>query len=152
VTFPYDQARLQALVDEFDAKTEAAEKTGREAAQFQPRSKGVSEQDLAEIERYARSGNAPKEFKDLQQRIDSGEFSWKDIAAGRVMDEGVQKALETGVPDLKRAYTAIQEGQDVDDIIDAGGSGPAQQSPSARQPRRDDDDEDGGSVFKEDAW
>ena len=150
MTFPYDQARLQALVDDFDAKTAAAEQTGREAAQFQPRSRGLTEQDLAEIERYARSGNAPKEFKDLQQRIDSGEFSWKDIAAGRVMDEGVQKALATGVPDLQRAYTAIQEGQDIDDIIEAGGPGQPPARP-ARAPR-DDDDEDGPSVFKEDAW
>ncbi len=148
MTFPYDQARLQALVDDFDAKTASAEKTGREAAQFQPRSRGVTEQDLAEIERYARSGKASKEFKELQQRIDSGEFSWQDIAAGRVMDEGVQKALETGVPDLQRAYTAIQEGQDIDDIIDAG---KAQQAPPAR-PARDDDDDDGPNVFKQDAW
>lgn len=150
MTFPYDQARLQALVDEFDATTDSVEKTGREAAQFQPRSRGVTEQDLAEIERYARSGNAPKEFKELQQRIDSGEFSWQDIAAGRVMDEGVQKALETGVPDLRRAYTAIQEGQDIDDIIEAGGPGRPPARPS-RAPR-DDGDEDGPSVFKEDAW
>lgn len=148
MTFPYDQARLQALVDDFDAKTASAEQTGREAAQFQPRSRGVTEQDLAAIERYARSGNAPKEFKELQQRIDSGEFSWQDIAAGRVMDDGVQKALATGVPDLQRAYTAIQEGHDIADIIEAGG--PARQAPPARP--SGDDDEDGPSVFKEDAW
>lgn len=147
MTFPYDQARLQTLIADFDATTERAEQTGREVAQFQPRSRGVTEQDLAEIERYARSGNAPKEFKDLQQRIDSGEFSWKDIAAGRVMDDGVQKALATGVPDLQRAYTAIQEGQDIDDIIESG-------NPAARpRPRRDDDDEDDGpSHFRKDAW
>ncbi|WP_053731882.1 hypothetical protein [Nocardia sp. NRRL S-836] len=149
MTFPYDQARLQALVDEFDATAAAAEKTGREAAQFQPRSRGVTEQDLAAIERYARSGKAPKEFKELQQRIDSGEFSWQDVAAGRVMDEGVQKALATGVPDLRRAYTAIQEGQDLDDIIEAGN--PSRPAPPVR-PARGDDDEDGPSVFRRDAW
>jgi hypothetical protein len=147
VTFPYDQARLQALFDDVDAKTAAAVQVAQQAAQYQPRSRGVSEQDLAEIERYARSGNAPKEFKDLQQRIDSGEFSWKDIASGRVMDEGVQKALATGVPDLQRAYTAIEEGQDIDDIIASG-------NPAAPQPRsrRDDDEDDGPSHFRKDAW
>ncbi len=148
MTFPYDQARLQALVDQFDATTASVEKTGREAAQFQPRSRGVTEQDLAAIERYARSGNAPKEFKELQQRIDSGEFSWQDVAAGRVMDEGVQKALATGVPDLQRAYTAIQEGQDIDDIIESGN--PSRPAPPVRP--APGDDEDGPSVFKEDAW
>jgi hypothetical protein len=147
VTFPYDQARLQALFDDVDAKTAAAVQVAQQAAQYQPRSRGVSEQDLAAIERYARSGNAPREFKDLQQRIDSGEFSWKDIAAGRVMDEGVQKALATGVPDLQRAYTAIQEGQDIEDVIASGN--PVAQRP----PRRDDDDEDDGpSHFRQDAW
>lgn len=147
MTFPYDQARLQALIDDVDARTTAAVQVAQQAAQYQPRSRGVSEQDLAAIERHARSGNAPKEFRDLQQRIDSGEFSWKDIAAGRVMDEGVQKALATGVPDLQRAYTAIQEGQDIEDVIASGN--PAAQS----RPRRDDDDEDDGpSHFRQDAW
>ncbi|MFC3892484.1 hypothetical protein ACFOWZ_13460 [Lentzea rhizosphaerae] len=147
MTFPYDQARLQALIDDVDARTTAAVQVAQQAAQYQPRSRGVSEQDLAAIERYARSGNAPKEFKDLQQRIDTGEFSWKDIAAGRVMDEGVQKALATGVPDLQRAYTAIQEGQDIEDVIASGN--PVAQRP----PRRDDDDEDDGpSHFRQDAW
>lgn len=149
MTFPYDQARLQALVAEFDATAEAAEKTGEEASRFEPRSRGVTEQDLAAIERYARSADAPKEFKDLQQRIDSGEFSWQDVAAGRAMDEGVQKALATGVPDLQRAYTAIQEGQDIDDIIESGN--PSRPVPPVR-PGPGDDDEDGPSVFKEDAW
>ncbi|GAB2826012.1 hypothetical protein [Lentzea nigeriaca] len=149
MTFPYDQARLQALFDDVDAKTAAAVQVAQQAAQYQPRSRGVSEQDLAEIERYARSGNAPKEFKDLQQRIDSGEFSWKDIASGRVMDEGVQKALATGVPDLQRAYTAIEEGQDIDDII-ASGNPVAQQPPRSR--RDDDDEDDGPSHFRKDAW
>lgn len=147
MTFPYDQARLQALIDDADTKMAGAVQTAQQAAQYQPRSRGVSEQDLAAIERYARSGNAPREFKDLQQRIDSGEFSWKDIAAGRVMDEGVQKALATGVPDLQRAYTAIQEGQDIEDVIASGN--PVAQRP----PRRDDDDEDDGpSHFRQDAW
>ena len=146
MTFPYDQARLQALFDDVDTKTAAAVQTAQQAAQYQPRSRGVSEQDLAEIERYARSGKAPKEFKDLQQRIDSGEFSWKDIASGRVMDDGVQKALATGVPDLQRAYSAIEEGQDIDDIIASGN--PASQ----QRPRRDDDEDDGPSHFRKDAW
>lgn len=148
MTFPYDQARLQALFDEVDTKTAAAVQVAQQAAQYQPRSRGVSEQDLAEIERYARSGNAPKEFKDLQQRIDSGEFSWQDIASGRVMDDGVQKALSTGVPDLQRAYTAIEEGQDIDDIIASGNPAPRPPRPS----RDDDDEDDGPSHFRKDAW
>jgi hypothetical protein len=145
VTFPYDQARLQQLFDDVDTRTAAAVQVAQQAAQFQPRSKGLTEQDLAEIERFARGGKAPKELRDLQGRVDSGEFSWQDVAAGRVLDdEGVQKALASSLGDFQRAYTAIQEGQDIDDIIASG-------NPAARPPR-DDDDEDGPSHFRKDAW
>ncbi|HEX8871094.1 MAG TPA: hypothetical protein VF821_35870, partial [Lentzea sp.] len=111
MTFPYDQARLQALFDDVDAKVAATEQVARQASQVQLRSKGLSEQDLAEIERFARSGKAPNVLKELQGRIDSGEFSWKDVAEGRVLgDEGVQRALAGSAPDFQRAYTAIEEG------------------------------------------
>jgi hypothetical protein len=146
VTFPYDQAKLQALFDDVDAKTAAAAEVARQASQVQLRSKGLSEQDLAEIERFARGGKAPNELKELQSRIDSGEFSWKDVAEGRVLnDEGVQRALAGSAGDFQRAYTAIQEGQDIDDVIASG-------TPAARPPRRDDDEDDGPSHFRQDAW
>ena len=90
MTFPYDQARLQQLFDDVDTRTAAAVQVAQQAAQFQPRSKGLTEADLAEIERFARGGKAPKELRDLQGRVDAGEFSWQDVAAGRVLgDEGV---------------------------------------------------------------
>lgn len=149
MTFPYDQARLQALFSEVDSRIDDLGKVATAASQVQRRSRGLSEQDLAEIERFAKSPGAPKELKDLQRRVDSGEMSWADVAAGRALnDEGVQKALAVGVPDLQRAYRAIEEGQDIDDIIASG-------NPAAQQPprRRDDDDEDDGpSQFREDAW
>jgi hypothetical protein len=145
VTFPYDQARLQALFAQVDSKIDDLGQVATAASQVQRRSRGLSEQDLAEIERFAKSPGAPKELKDLQRRVESGEMSWADVAAGRALnDEGVQKALAVGVPDLQRAYRAIEEGQDIDDIIASG-------TPVARPPRRDDD-EDGPSHFREDAW
>lgn len=77
-------------------------------------------------------------------------MSWADVAAGRaVNDPGVQQALAVGVPDLQRAYRAIEEGQDIDDIIESGN--PTPQPPP--RPRRDDDEEDDGpSHFRKDAW
>lgn len=143
MTFPYDQARLQALQDEVDSRMAGLDNAARQAGQVQLRSRGMSEQDLAEVERFARSANAPKEYKDLQRRVDSGELSWQDVAAGRALnDEGVQKALAAGVPDLQRAYQAIQEGQDMDDIIESG------QPRAARRP--DDDDEP--PTYTKPAW
>jgi hypothetical protein len=150
MTFPYDQARLQALFSDVDSKIDDLGKVATAASQVQRRSRGLSEQDLAEIERFAKSPGAPKELKDLQRRVESGEMSWADVAAGRALnDDGVQKALAVGVPDLQRAYRAIEEGQDIDDIIESGN--PAPQPPV--RPRRDDDDEDDGpSHFRKDAW
>lgn len=150
MTFPYDQARLQALLDDVESKIDDLGKVATAASQVQRRSRGLSEQDLAEIERFAKSPGAPKELKDLQQRVDAGEMSWADVASGRaVNDEGVQKALAVGVPDLQRAYRAIEEGQDIDDIIASGN--PAAQPP-ARSRRDDDDEDDGPSHFRKDAW
>jgi hypothetical protein len=150
VTFPYDQARLQALFSDVDSRIDDLGKVATAASQVQRRSRGLSEQDLAEIERFAKSPGAPKELKDLQRRVESGEMSWADVAAGRALnDEGVQKALAVGVPDLQRAYHALEEGQDIDDIITSGN--PAAQPPP--RARRDDDDEDDGpNHFRQDAW
>lgn len=150
MTFPYDQARLQALFADVDSKIDDLGKVATAASQVQRRSRGLSEQDLAEIERFAKSPGAPKELKDLQRRVESGEMSWADVAAGRALnDEGVQKALAVGVPDLQRAYRAIEEGQDIDDVIASGN--PASQPP-VRSRRDDDDEDDGPSHFREDAW
>ncbi|MDX8029938.1 hypothetical protein SK803_06925 [Lentzea sp. BCCO 10_0856] len=151
MTFPYDQARLQALINDVDSKIDDLGKVATAASHVQRRSRGLSEQDLAEIERFAKSPGAPKELKDLQRRVDAGEMSWADVASGRAInDEGVQKALAVGVPDLQRAYRAIEEGQDIDDIIASGNPVP---QPPVRSRRADDDDEDDGpSHFRKDAW
>ncbi|GLZ33225.1 hypothetical protein Lesp02_54130 [Lentzea sp. NBRC 105346] len=143
MTFPYDQARLQALFDDVDSRISGLDQVAQQASQVRTRSKGLSEQDIAEIERFARTPGAPKELKDIQRRVESGEMSWQDISAGRVVnDEGVQKALATGLPDLQRAYSAIQEGQDVEDVIESG---------RPRAVRRDDDDDE-PTTFTKDAW
>ncbi len=142
MTFPYDRARLDALVADVDARMADAERTSREAAQVQLRSKGLSESDYAEISRYANSAGAPKELRDLARRIDAGELTWQDIASGeRAGDESVQRALQAGVPELQRAYNALEEGSDPEDVVAAGTPRPA---------RGDDDDEPG--QFTQDAW
>ncbi|NUT53625.1 MAG: hypothetical protein HOV94_41010 [Saccharothrix sp.] len=144
MTFPYDKARLDALVAEVDRRVEGVEETARAASQVQLRSRGLTQADFAEISRFADSPGAPRELKELARRVDAGELSWEDIASGRAVDdEGVQRALQTGVPDLQRAYTALEEGNDPEDVISAG---------SPRPRGRGDDDGDEPSAFTEDAW
>lgn len=144
MTFPYDKAKLDALVADVEKRMANVEETARAASQVQLRSRGLTQADFAEISRFANSPGAPRELKELARRVDAGEMSWEDIASGRAVDdEGVQRALQTGVPDLQRAYTAIQEGNDPEDVVSAGSSRPGG--------RRDDDDDE-PNRFTEDAW
>lgn len=145
MTFPYDKARLDALVADVDARMAAVDRTAVEAARVQMRSKGLTEADYAEISRFANSPAAPKELRELARRVEGGEMSWQDIASGRLADdESVQRALAASVPDLQRAYNAIQEGNDPEDVVSAGGS--------RRAGGRGGDDDDEPSQFTEDAW
>ncbi|MEV6237498.1 hypothetical protein [Lentzea sp. NPDC051838] len=123
MTFPYDSARqqLQAWQQELDAKGSRLEQVAREMSAVQTRGADLSPSDIAEIEKFARSKDAPNALKDLQRKVDSGAMSWQDITSGRaVNDPEVQRAMQTSMPSLKRAYTAIKEGQNLDEIVAAG--------------------------------
>ncbi|WP_197319881.1 hypothetical protein [Saccharomonospora sp. NB11] len=130
----YDRDRLDALVADVDAKLLAVERAASEANRVEVRSSGLSERDLAAIERHAESPRAPRELKELVARIKGGELSWDDIASGRALDdEGVQAAMAASLPDLARVHQELREGQDPDDIIGAA---------------RGDDEEGGGSIMR----
>ncbi|ATE57752.1 MULTISPECIES: hypothetical protein [Actinosynnema] len=134
MTFPYDRAKLDALVADVEARNAALIKTATEASRVRTTSRGLSDADLAQISRAANNPRAPQALRDLAKRVDAGELSWKDIAEGKALDdEGVRRAMATGIPDLKRAHNAIREGQDVQDLARGG-----------------DGDEPGS--FTEDAW
>ncbi|MGX7824274.1 hypothetical protein ACTG9Q_04210 [Actinokineospora sp. 24-640] len=135
MTFPYDQARLDALVADVDARIANVERTAAEASRVGNRSPGLSEQDIAAIERHAASPRAPKALQDLVKRVKEGELSWSDIASGRALDdEGVQRAMAAGFGDLRQANDAIREGQDVEDVIDSRGGDDPDGGPSIMRP------------------
>lgn len=101
----------------------------------------LSDEDIRLVEAHARSGKAPPELRELQERIDRGELSWQDIAGGRHLDDPrVRAALTPGVTGMHQAYAAIEEGQDVNEIIDAG-------PPTTPPPPRADDARAGGYTF-----
>ncbi|TWH20806.1 hypothetical protein [Prauserella rugosa] len=128
-------AQLEEAEVGLDQRIAGAKELSRNTSQG-----GLSAEDIQQIEQHARSSAAPRELRELQQRIDRGDLSWNDISAGRFLDDPqVRAALEHGVDGMRAAYTMIQEGQDFDEIIEAGG--PAVPG-SASTPREDADDTD----------
>ena len=127
-----------AKLEEAEVNLDNAIVAAKQVEEQTPKTR-LSEEDIELIEEHARSADAPRELRELQERIDAGELSWEDIANGRHLDDPqVQGALSTGVEGMHQAYAAIQEGESLDDIIEAG--------PPAPRPD-DDDDDDGGYSF-----
>lgn len=142
-------AQLEAAEVDLDQRVANAKQLQRQMPQTT-----LSQQDIQQIEEHARSKNAPKQLRELQQRIDRGDLTWSDIANGRHLDDPkVQAALSTGVQGMRQAYTMIQEGHDVDEIIDIGGPPVATEPPAEPdEPPRpshggDDDEYFGRSIY-----
>ncbi|MDQ3403360.1 MAG: hypothetical protein M3548_08190 [Actinomycetota bacterium] len=122
-------ASLDATLNQVDEQFEHREETS------------LSDADIRKIEEHARSADAPRDLRELQKRVDAGEMTWRDITSGRTADdEGVRRALESGLPQMRQAYTLLEEGHSVDEVIEAG-----------KVARRDDDDGD-NVVLRDDAW
>ncbi|MGQ0839255.1 hypothetical protein [Actinokineospora sp.] len=134
------EAQLDLAVVSLDA---TLAEIGQKYEQQEEQETGLTDEDIRLISEHARSAEAPKELRDLQTRIDQGDLTWRDVTSGRAAgDPGVRQALEAGLPQLQQAYTMLDEGHSVDDVIDAG---------THRPPRRDDEDGD-GIVLRNDAW
>lgn len=127
-----------AKLEEAEVNLDTAIVAAKQVEQQTPKTR-LSEEDIQQIEEHARGTDAPRELRELQERIDAGELSWEDIAQGRHMDDPrVQGALSTGVEGMHQAYTAIQEGQSLDEIIEAG--------PPVRRPDDGGNEDEGGGY------
>ncbi|MEY8038444.1 hypothetical protein AB8O55_03475 [Saccharopolyspora cebuensis] len=147
---PLNDPRLSELVAQLDDALTAGEQVAEEAARTSTAAPGLTEEDIAELERHARGGGATPELAELQRRIDAGEFSWQDVLAGRVSDDpGVQRGLAAGMADVQEASTLLHEGHDVDDIIAAKG---AEAGPVGRRPGPSEDDWDDDWEQEPDRW
>jgi hypothetical protein len=80
----------------------------------------LSEDDIRRIEQSARSQNASREMRELQRRIDRGEFTWRDVVDGRQMhDPGVRAALGASLAEMARVYRQFEEGYQLDEVLAA---------------------------------
>ncbi|HVK24859.1 MAG TPA: hypothetical protein VM677_26170 [Actinokineospora sp.] len=132
MTSPMDQARLAELIATVDARIAAVDDAVEAAKRIRPKSSGLSESDLAAIERHASGPRAPKELRELVGRIKAGDLSWSDITSGRALDDpGVQAAMATGLGDLRRAHDEIREGHTPEEII--GGTDPDDEAPRIKR-------------------
>ena len=108
--------RLQAAEASLDEAIANAERVEQ-----QTNRQGLTDRDIERIEEYAHSKDAPKALRDLQQKVDDGELTWRDIASPRhFADPEVRAAFQGSATEMGRAYAMIKEGLGVDDIIDAG--------------------------------
>jgi hypothetical protein len=80
----------------------------------------LSEDDIHRIQQAARSQNASREMRELQRRIDRGEFTWRDVVDGRQMhDPGVRAALGASLAEMARVYRQFEEGYQLDEVLAA---------------------------------
>lgn len=135
------EASLDVALASLDATLASVEKQFADKPQD-----GLTDEDIEAISKHARGADAPPALRELQARIDAGDLTWRDITSGRAAGEpGVREALQSGLPQLKQAYTLLEEGHSVDEVVAAGRS---------RSGRSDDGGAgDGdGIVLREDAW
>ncbi|OLR90720.1 hypothetical protein [Actinokineospora bangkokensis] len=119
-------ATLDTTIAEADARVAALPETT------------VTDRDIEQIAAHHRAPGATPAERALQARIDAGELSWRDILSGRSAAEpGVREALEAGVPQLRQAYTLLQEGHPLTEVIAAG-----------IPPEDDNPDDFGGPILR----
>jgi hypothetical protein len=127
--------QAEARLEEVSAQADEAIATAR-TLRISP-TPPLSEDDVRRIEQAARSENASREMRELQQRIDRGEFTWRDVVDGRQMhDPGVRAALGANLETMASAYRQFAEGYQLDEVLTA--HQPREASSGRREPGDDD--------------
>ncbi len=132
--------QAEARLDEVVAQADRAIATARSLRI--PPTPPLSEDDIRRIEEAARSRDASREMRELQRRIDGGEFTWRDVAEGRHLnDPGVRAVLGANLDQMARVYRQFEEGYHLDEVVEA--YQPELYEPRGRPslPRKPDDDD-----------
>ncbi|GAB3873458.1 hypothetical protein GCM10029964_013750 [Kibdelosporangium lantanae] len=124
-------ARFQRSVVELSAaRGELAQEIERAREEFPP----LNEEQEEELAEHYRSGGAGEAMAGLQERVDTGEFTWADIRLGKV-DDDVIETYATSLQNVGPMLRAANDGEDPDEFLAA---------------RRAPDDPD--SFVRERAW
>lgn len=138
---PADAWRTAAVEQAEGRLDEAAAQANRAIAHARslriPQTPPLSEDDIRRIEEAARSRDASPGMRELQRRIYGGEFTWRDVAEGRHLDDpGVRAALGANLDQMARVYRQFEEGYHLDEVLEAH----QPRGASSRQREPDDDD------------
>jgi hypothetical protein len=117
----------QSVRDAEAAVDEAAKRSDELLAELDkhpvPPSEGAREprdEDVARVEREAKSPKATREMRALQEKVDDGELSWRDILAGRAFgDPEVRAALQANLTELSTVYEEFEQGYTLQDVLEA---------------------------------
>jgi hypothetical protein len=140
---------VRAAEAALNAAVERAREAIAKAQQVSARLKQtrLSDGDLRQIEQAARAPGASPQLRALAERVDRGEFTWRQIVDGEAMaDPEVRAAFEANAARLAAVYRKFEEGYSLDEVLESE-TGGRQAAPGASE-----DDDEGGTVLKHSSW
>jgi hypothetical protein len=109
------QSALDAAVSGLNDRVQQADEPSKSLPD-----NALSSQDIERVESQARDPQSCNQLRELQRRVDKRELSWREIISGQHWDDpGVQAALATTTPALRRGYELIAEGASEREILQA---------------------------------
>ncbi|WP_134730342.1 hypothetical protein [Amycolatopsis nivea] len=97
-----------------------------EKIKLRPLPKTDTPERIEAIKRAASRPDAPAQLRLIKRKVDAGEYSWEDVAAGRAFaDPEVRALADEKLSEAKDILEELEEGQSPEEILEArtGGAG-----------------------------
>ncbi|SFQ43652.1 hypothetical protein [Amycolatopsis rubida] len=97
-----------------------------EKIKLRPLPKTDTPERIEAIKRAASRPDAPAQLRLIKRKVDAGEYSWEDVAAGRAFaDPEVRALADEKLSEAKDILEELEEGQRPEEILEArtGGAG-----------------------------
>lgn len=97
-----------------------------EKIKLRPLPKTDTPERIEAIKRAASRPDAPAQLRLVKRKVEAGEFSWEDVAAGRAFaDPEVRALADEKLSEAKDILEELQEGQSPEEVLEArtGGAG-----------------------------